>query len=371
MNLNQELGHARRPLIQSIPLPVATFLTLWAFGALTKQWMCRRRKRSQLVKAVISREEKLHIESLSGFDWKSSERRKLRPFKPTYHITMAIKADASSELITIDQDYLDRINLRRELITQHGSTVHGCIPEGDAAVREVYTYLLSEYLPTRFPTIFQLSPDKSACRNLVTGMSFPTTPTANSEAALRVLGETVEEDLFLLQEFSEGHRSVALMCCFPSGFDPSAKLGKTLQEIHAPVPSYDRIGASMERFFGKLEVGKGVRRTNWSVQTHMELFNSKGNYVTGDDTYEDDQEVDIEKTFLCIELQTLTRLPNTGAILSSFKTYLYPVHQIKEEGIGNDFADTIEGLAKGNAPGMWKYKSAVWWGKGVIDYLRS
>ncbi|KAJ4148961.1 hypothetical protein NW754_000397 [Fusarium falciforme] len=202
-------------------------------------------------------------------------------------------------------------------------------------------------------------------------MSFPTTPMANAEVALRALGETVEEDFFLLQQFPDGHRSVAFMCCFPSGFDPSAKLGKTLQEIHAPVPSYDRIGGSMERFFGKLEVGKGVKRTNWSVQTHAELFNSKGNHITGDDTYEDDQEVDIEKTFLRIELQTLTRLPNTGAILFSFKTYLYPVHQIKEEGIGNAFADAIEGLAKGNAPGMWKYKSAVRWGKGVIDYLRS
>lgn len=127
--------------------------------------------------------------------------------------------------------------------------------------------------------------------------------------------------------------------------------------------------------------------TQWSVQTHTELFNSKGNHITGDDTYEDDQEVDIGKvrlicstpntgtdagqTFLRIELQTLTRLPNTGAVLFSFKTYLYPVRQIKEEGLGNAFADAIEGLAKGNAPGMWKYKSAVRWGKGVIDYLRS
>lgn len=34
MNFNQELGHALRPLIQSIALPVAAFLTLWALGTL-------------------------------------------------------------------------------------------------------------------------------------------------------------------------------------------------------------------------------------------------------------------------------------------------------------------------------------------------
>jgi hypothetical protein len=129
-------------------------------------------------------------------------------------------------------------------------------------VRELYTYLLSEQLPKRFPTIFQLSKDNSMCENLATGMSFPTLPEGNMDAALRVLGETVEEDLFLLQETPEGHRSVAFMCCFPSGFDPSSKLGKTLVEIHAPVPSYEKIGSSMEKFFTKLEVGKSVKRTN-------------------------------------------------------------------------------------------------------------
>ncbi|KAF4975344.1 hypothetical protein FZEAL_7851 [Fusarium zealandicum] len=352
--------------------------------------MQSRKQNSLPVEATRSPDEKtLPIEPLHDFDWKTAPRRQIRPFKPTYHITMgkaafistgrccvvdyslAIRADTPSELITIDEDYLDRVTLRRDLIAEHGNGVHGCTPEGDEAVGELYTHMLSEYLPTRFPTIFQLSADKAICQNLATGTSFPTTPVGNMEAALRVLGETVEEDLFLLRQSPDGHRSVAFMCCFPSGFDPSEKLGKTLSDIHAPVPSYDKIGASMERFFGRLEVGKAVKRTNWSVQTHSELFNSKGNHITGDDAYQDDEEVDIETTFLRIELQTLTRLPRTRAILFSFKTYFYPVRQIKEEGLGPDFADAIEGLSKGNAPGMWTYKSAVRWGKSVIEYLRA
>ncbi len=79
-----------------------------------------------------------------------------------------------------------------------------------------------------------------------------------------MLGETVEEDLFLLRETPRGHESVAFMCCFPSGFDPSTKLGRLLSEIHEPVPGYDKIAQSMERFFGKLEVGKSVKRMNVS-----------------------------------------------------------------------------------------------------------
>lgn len=58
-------------------------------------------------------------------------------------------------------------------------------------------------------------------------------------------------------------------------------------------------------------------------------------------------------------------------VLFSFKTYLYPVRDLKIEGLGPELVDAIEGLKKGNAPGMWKYKSAIRWGKSVCEYLRS
>ena len=74
---------------------------------------------------------------------------------------------------------------------------------------------------------------------------------------------------------------------------------------------------------------------------------------------------------LRVELQTLTRLPKTRAILFSFKTYRYPLEEVKAEGLGPQLADAIEGLKKGNAPGMWKYKGAYRWGKASCDYLRS
>lgn len=112
--------------------------------------------------------------------------------------------------------------------------------------------------------MFQLQDQGRQFKNLVTGQTFPTAVPDDPAAALRILAETVEEDMFLLVGEPEGHRAVAFQCCFPSGFDPSSKVGKLLKEIHAPVPSYDKIGPSMERFFSKIEVGKNVKRTNVS-----------------------------------------------------------------------------------------------------------
>lgn len=83
------------------------------------------------------------------------------------------------------------------------------------------------------------------------------------------------------------------------------------------------------------------------------------------------QETHITQARLRQELQTLTRLPNTGAIMFSFKTYLTPIEEVKKEGCGLILADAIEGLKTGNAPGMWVYKGASRWGKSVCEYLRS
>ncbi len=80
--------------------------------------------------------------------------------------------------------------------------------------------------------------------------------------------------------------------------------------------------------------------------------------------------IDIDKARLRVELQTLTRLPETQAILFSFKSYLYPLADIKAEGLGPQLADAIQGLKAGNAPGMWAYKGGVLWGTAACEYLR-
>lgn len=115
----------------------------------------------------------------------------------------------------------------------------------------------------------------------------------------------------------------------------------------------------------------------WGLQTHPQLFAPSGNHVhvhdgEGEAVEEEEEEslVDADAARLRVELQTLTRLPATGAILFSFKTFLYPLGQIKAEGLGPQLADAIEGLRAGNAPGMWVYKGAVRWGRAVCEYLR-
>ncbi|KAI3392016.1 hypothetical protein diail_6343 [Diaporthe ilicicola] len=313
------------------------------------------------------------VEPLTSLDWTAKEPLKIRPFKPIYHITMALQNSPPAELVVMDHNYEDRVLERRQLIVQHPNIVVGAIPQGKAAVEELYTFLLSGYLPQRFPTMFSISDDGKTFQNKTTGASFPTSPPDDSVEGLRRLGETIEDDIFLLHGTEQGHRSVAYVCCYCSGFDPSKKLDKLLVEIHEPVPSYNKIGPSMERYFKKLEVGKNVKRVNWSVVDSPILFNCGSNHVHEEDLDHviRDEDIDISKARIRCELQTLSRLPKTGAILFSFKTHLYTLGEIKSEGLGPQLAEAIDGLGQGNAPGMWQYKGAVRLAKKVNEYLRS
>ena len=53
----------------------------------------------------------------------------------------------------------------------------------------------------------------------------------------------------------------------------------------------------------------------------------------------------------------------------SFKTYLYPLSDIKAEGLGPVMIEAIDGLKLGNVPQFVWYKSAVVWGDSVKQYL--
>ncbi|RMD41533.1 hypothetical protein DV735_g3621, partial [Chaetothyriales sp. CBS 134920] len=352
------------------------------------------------------------VEELADFDYKTTEPLKLRPFKSKYNLTMSIENLQPTELLVMDKTYPSRIAYRRTILQNHLEDV--CAMANEAviapAIRELYTFLLGTYLPVRFPRMFQLHQvDYETGRtymleNLVTKEvypAFPIPPTTKALVLLQTLGKTVDEDFFFLlpsdpaqpppaSSASEDKEASptkyhlhAFVCCCPSGFSPRAKLGLPLATVHEPVPGYSSIiEGSMDRYFAKLPVGKYVRRANWGIATHGELYASPAaaegsNYSTH--AYEGDQvtelgDIDPSQTFLRVERQTLHRLPKSKAIVFAFKTYLYPLDQLKAddgpEG-AEDLAQAIDGLKVGNVPDMHFYKRGAVWAEPVKRYLRS
>lgn len=293
----------------------------------------------------------------------------------------------------MDNTYLSRMHLRRELIeAHHASTVHSNTV-AEPAVLEFHSCMTKKYLPIRFPTIFRPRSAQTGPElyNAVSNSSLPLHP-SSATSALASLGEHIDTDfLFLLPhrtaaDGSPVYHLEAFVTCFPSGFNTREMCGLPLAAIHKPVPSYkETIEKSMDRFFAKIEVGRVVKRVNWSITTNDLLFAEEGNHLyvegeeessgdagsVGNDIERQKQEVVIENCRLRCERQTLHRLPKTKALVFAFQTYQYTLAEVKAEGNGPSLAEAIDGLGVGNAPGMKSYKRGVIWGDRVKEYLLS
>jgi hypothetical protein len=151
------------------------------------------------------------------------------------------------------------------------------------------------YLPTRFPTLFTLNP--TSLYNSATSLLLPLCPPEDPVRTLEILGSNLDEDFLLLLPSSDddGYVLKGYVTCFPAGFNTKEKFGLKLRDIHGPVPGYkEKIGLSMDRFFERLEVGRVVLRSNWSITTHGRLFAASGNHLYAGEDVSEDEIIDMD-----------------------------------------------------------------------------
>ncbi|KAJ0426059.1 hypothetical protein BJY00DRAFT_123923 [Aspergillus carlsbadensis] len=368
------------------------------------------------------------ITPLLGFNWEATPPLVIRPFKPKYHLTMAISTLEPSELIPMDRTYKERLALRESLLESHPDTVRAVntskdTPEVNTRIREAlcewYAFIMGEYLPSRYPTMFRLVDGEGGfvIENTVTGArtcidpevvlrSFIGEAADIEEASLLhlmdILSSYIDEDFLILFPNPPSPSTTVTnpegipytlqlySTYYPAGFNPREKLGLPLAQIHTPVPGYkQKLEKSMDRFFARLEVGRFVVRANWSVMTpgarlfaafgglhdhSPEDLDLNGKKMGGEEFTEETIDVegfDGSDTYLRCERQTLHRLPKSRALVFTFHTYTYPIKDIRDEGLGEEMAVAIDGLKEGNVPGIHAYKRGAYWGEAVKKFLRT
>lgn len=281
---------------------------------------------------------------------------------------MAISHLPPEELIKIDSGYPERISARAKTIRQYPDLAAGFTLRLVPAVEEWYEYIMGYYLPIRYPGLFILQKRKpyeeasEECEcliNRVTGQFHPAvapsrdfTPgtrdhTDAVNSMLKSLATTIEEDFLILSPPDPTSRNDteyipgAFVTCHPAGFSPRLFLGSPLSAIHKEVPNYrTNLQMSMTKFFPRIKPGKPWRRWNWGITPHNVLFTP-----TGDPLWNVPEEIArtkrpgfVEREFdaaearLRVEYQTLTRLPQSGAVVFTVRTYLTSLKELKEMG---------------------------------------
>lgn len=135
----------------------------------------------------------------------------------------------------------------------------------------------------------------------------------------------VADDLCLMAPHDGDWRLAALSLSAPTFFSAEEVLGKSLAELHGPVPGFhERLLVRTRRVFAGLRPELVLERRNWTLVNSAETFTPRAAPIRA--AIPDIAPQDAGRALhLRVERQTLRRLPQTGAALFTIRVWLDPL----------------------------------------------
>lgn len=214
--------------------------------------------------------------------------------------------------IEIDENWERHVRMKKDIVQSNRDLVLRVLPGAEEACLELRD-VLALHLATTFPRKFSLQD-----RKLLTPLGLSYAPPAQAEEALEQISEWTQED-WAIMSAKPPVRLDAGLICFPSRWSLAEKIGLDSDGIHGPVPRYASIAKPTQSFLERISTDKPMWRMNWTIHDSDRLFCPTPHPPAEGLT----EENVLEKTWLRIERQTLRRLPQTGAVVFSIRTYLH------------------------------------------------
>jgi hypothetical protein len=250
-----------------------------------------------------------------------------------------------TDWIEPDERLAQYLSEKEALLAGRRDTVLAAEAGTEAAQAEVRD-VLADHLTKRFPAIWQREGESirivPAGRSVALGEDLPIA------AAARL----VQEDLVLMRRGPDGWRLSAACLCFPSSWRLADKFGKTLDQVHGPVPEFgpgSRNAMVMARIFDNLQPDQPVWRLNWSLYPDDRLFH-------GDHSTEARRSGDLFATFLRVEYQTLRKMKASGDILFTIRIHVDPAAAIQRHPERRRLASGLRELILKLDPAQLEYK---------------
>ena len=142
---------------------------------------------------------------------------------------------------------------------------------------------------------------------------------------LPALGRTWEPDFVLLSADENGAWRVrGGVVCFPSAWALPEKLGRTLAETHAPVPTLNAtLAARIDTALARLAPGAAWERENWGLARDAER-----NHHPARPRLRLDETITLEEVWLRVERQCLLKMPRTGGLLFGIRLIILPLAEV-------------------------------------------
>lgn len=314
-------------------------------------------------------------------NWSVKETKPLpyRPFRHgPYHITMGLRSMNWDEWIELDNHYMRYHEDKRRRIAERGSKC--CLTNPDPRVWAGAVELLEElsgYLSERYPSMFQAT--EVGIDNLVTHESFNITDltmNGQKEDPMQLCARLVQDDLAIMFEKEDGQYYLLAGAILLAGFwRLEDKYGMGMSEIHTSgdVPGFKaKLEKGMMNFFRRVKPEGPVLRNNYFMQVDDAL--SWSHSIGSEDArdgigwYSAEKNRAIQHHYFRSERQSLRRLPKSGGVVFTIRTYFHPVTEIAEEPyVPGRLASAVRSWGDDVA----KYKGREQYGDVLLEYLDS
>ena len=284
------------------------------------------------------------------------------PFdKGRFRLSMGIISLNLDEWLEPDEYYYRELLEKEALLANQNNEVFQSKKGSQLAQQEVLD-LIIDYMNTFHSELVRIDGDKI----FIDGIKRNFSRKEFVEMPLNLAGRIVQEDLCLMAPGDTGYTLEAASLCFPSRWRLIDKIGKRMVDINSPVPDYEnKLARPVDRYFDKLDVNKPVWRVNWSLTDDPDLYQPIRKTST-DYARSINSKNAGDLIFLRCERQTLRRLPNTGWILFSIKTYVDKVSALacQPEALV-DLAHSVKNMSAD----MQQYKNIAPYRKQLLEYL--
>ena len=271
-----------------------------------------------------------------------------------FTISMGLRSLDLANWLEVDAEFDSEIALKQRLYQTHPNQVFAAKPEGLAGATETYELIVDH---------IQNQPDYPASKaylDLFDG--------SRLDHPLVKASMLVQEDLCVMSRIAGAWILTAASVCFPSRWDLTEKIGKSLQEIHDPVPHYkERIGAATDTMFDKFDVQRPVWRLNWTILDSPELFQPSSGEPKTSPEMSVEQLADLLQ--LRVERQTLRVLPKSKDVLFTIRTHQDSLANIsaKHPEFRANLADTL--VAASEQTKTYKGWDSFW--DRLLDWSRT
>lgn len=307
-------------------------------------------------------------------DWSIEHTKPLpyRPFRygPKYNVTMGLRSIKHEDWIELDNHYPRFHADKKRRLAERGQKLCKTAPEAYPAAVELLEELV-DYLSARYPSLYRRT--EVGIDNLWSGESFDIVSRPLPEDPMQMCARLTQDDLAIMIGKPDGqYYLLAGAVVLPGFWRISDKYGMRMSEIHTSghVPQFkEKLEKGMMNFFRRLKPEEMVARNNYFIQVDEDLgwswsIGDEDSEGAGWNTAEKNRA--IEHHQFRSERQTLRRLPKSGGIVFTIRTYFHPITEIvKEDYVPGRLASAIRSWGDD----VSRYKGKEKYGEVLLEYL--